>query len=106
MACGFASLNAQNVGINATGAAPDASAMLDVVSTTRGALIPRMTTAQRTAIAAPATGLFVYDTTLSAFLYWDGTAWRLMAYSGGWLLAGNTLTGTSFLVRLTGSLCV
>lgn len=100
MASGLVSLNAQNVGINATGAAPDASAMLDVVSTTRGALIPRMTTAQRTAIAAPATGLFVYDTTLNAFLYWDGTAWRLMAYSGGWLLAGNTLTGSEFLGSL------
>jgi hypothetical protein len=102
MATGLTSLNAQNVGINATGAAPDASAMLDVVSTTRGALIPRMTTAQRTAIAAPATGLFVYDTTLGAFLYWDGTVWRYMAYSGGWLLAGNTLAGTEFLGSLNG----
>lgn len=89
-------VRAQNVGINATGAAPDASAMLDVVSTTRGALIPRMTTLQRTAIAAPAVGLFVYDTNLNAFLYWDGTAWRMMAYSGGWLLNGNTLAGTEF----------
>ncbi len=90
-------VNAQNVGINATGAAPDASAMLDVVSTTRGALIPRMTTLQRTAIVAPAVGLYVYDTNLNAFLYWDGTAWRMMAYSGGWLLTGNTLAGTEFM---------
>ncbi|MCA6364984.1 MAG: hypothetical protein IM638_18280 [Bacteroidetes bacterium] len=96
-ATGLTGLYAQNVGINATGAAPDASAMLDVVSTTRGALIPRMTTAQRTAIAAPAAGLFVYDTTLGAFFYWDGTVWRFMASSGGWLLAGNTLAGTEFL---------
>jgi hypothetical protein len=97
VAIGAGRTHAQNVGINATGAAPDASAMLDVVSTTRGALIPRMTTAQRTAIATPATGLFVYDTTLGAFFYWDGTVWRYMASSGGWLLAGNTLAGTEYL---------
>jgi hypothetical protein len=38
------------MGINATGIAPDPSAMLDVRSTTKGLLIPRMTTAQRTAL--------------------------------------------------------
>ncbi len=88
---------AQNVAINGTGAVPDASAMLDVASVNTGFLTPRMTSAQRIAIAAPATGLLVYDTTLSAFLYFDGTIWRLMAYSGGWLLAGNTLAGTEFM---------
>ncbi|MDO8999539.1 MAG: hypothetical protein Q7W45_07230 [Bacteroidota bacterium] len=88
---------AQNVAINGTGAAPVASAMLDIASTNSGFLTPRMTSAQRTAIAAPATGLLVYDTTLSAFLYFDGAIWRLMAYSGGWLLAGNTLVGTEFM---------
>src|SRR4051812_47818946 len=61
-AISFQQLHAQNVAINATGAAPAASAMLDVSSTTMGSLIPRMTSAQRTAIAAPATGLEVYDT--------------------------------------------
>lgn len=93
---------AQNVAINATGAAPVASAMLDIASTTTGFLAPRMTTAQRIAIAAPATGLLVYDTTLSAFLYFDGVIWRLMAYSGGWLLAGNALTGTEFMGSTNG----
>lgn len=87
----------QNVAINSSGAAPVASAMLDIASTSSGLLIPRMTTAQRTAIASPATGLLVYDTNLNAFLYFDGTIWRYMAYSGGWLLAGNALTGTEFL---------
>jgi hypothetical protein len=91
---------AQNVAINGTGAAPVASAMLDVASVNSGFLTPRMTSAQRIAIAAPATGLLVYDTTLSAFLYFDGTIWRLMAYSGGWLLSGNTLTGTEFMGSL------
>lgn len=43
------------VGIGTT--TPNASAALDVTSTTKGLLIPRMTTAQRTAIASPAAGL-------------------------------------------------
>lgn len=89
--------NAQNVAINATGIAPVASAMLDISSTTSGLLIPRMSSAQRTAIATPATGLLVYDTTLAAFLYFDGTVWRYMAYSGGWLLAGNTVGASDFM---------
>ena len=48
--------------VNTDGAAPDASAILDVQATDKGMLAPRMTTAQRTAIASPATGLLVYDT--------------------------------------------
>jgi hypothetical protein len=90
-------LHAQNVGINATGAAPDASAMFDVVSTTRGLLIPRMTSVQRTAIATPATGLYVYDTTTNSFWFYNGTVWTEMASNTNWRLAGNTLTGTEFL---------
>lgn len=65
----------QNVGINSTGTNPDNSAMLDVQSTTKGMLIPRMTTAQRTAIGTPATGLEVYDTSTGTFWYYNGTVW-------------------------------
>lgn len=98
--------HAQNVGINSTGASPHASAMLDVVSTTSGILIPRMTAAQRTAIASPATGLLVYQTNASApipadqFWFYDGTAWRpLFSDRIGWSIWGNTGTtpGTNFL---------
>jgi hypothetical protein len=66
---------AQNIGINTTGAAPDGSAMLDVVATDKGILIPRMTTAQRTAIGSPATGLMVYDLTTTSFWQFDGSVW-------------------------------
>jgi len=60
------------VGIGTT--SPDASSMLDVQSTTKGMLIPRMDTSQRTAIASPATGLLVFDTDTQSFWFYSG-AW-------------------------------
>ena len=52
-----------------------ASSRLTVNSTTQGFLPPRMTTTQRNAIASPATGLLVYDTTLLSEFQYNGTAW-------------------------------
>jgi trimeric autotransporter adhesin len=63
------------VSINNDNAAPHASAMLDVKSTNKGMLVPRMTTAQRNNIAAPATGLFVFDSDLNRFYFFNGTNW-------------------------------
>jgi len=57
------------VGIGTT--SPAASSILDLTSTTQGMLTPRMTTAQRTAIASPADGLMVYDTDLKSFFHFD-----------------------------------
>ncbi len=54
--------SAQGVAINENGAAPDPSAMLDVQSTEKGVLVPRMSQAQRDAIPSPATGLLIYQT--------------------------------------------
>ena len=88
------------VALNTTGANPDNSAMLDVTSTTKGMLIPRMTTAQRTAIASPATGLLVYDTNLNMFHFYNGSAWTaLNTPNTAWGLAGNsgTTSGTHFI---------
>ncbi len=50
---------------------PNASSVLDITSTTKGMLTPRMTTAQRIAIATPADGLMVYDTDLKVFYYYS-----------------------------------
>lgn len=57
-------------------AAPVASAQLEVNSTTKGFLAPRMTTTQRTAITSPAEGLCVYDLTLHKLFIYDGTLWQ------------------------------
>jgi len=53
----------------------NSSAILDVQSTSMGMLIPRMTTAQRLAISAPATGLKVFDTTAGAEMFYNGIRW-------------------------------
>jgi len=71
--------NAQNLGISATGVAPDPSAGLDVNFTDRGVLIPRLTTAQRNAIPNPANSLLIYNTTTGCFEFWDGSAWRVLS---------------------------
>lgn len=66
---------AQNVGINTDGSVADKSAMLDIKSTAKGMLIPRMTKQQKDSIAAPATGLLVYQTDDSSGFYFNrGTA--------------------------------
>jgi Protein of unknown function (DUF1566) len=55
---------------------PNSSAQLDVASTTKGFLPPRMTTAQRDAITTPAEGLMIYNTTLKKPSFYNGTEWR------------------------------
>jgi hypothetical protein len=61
------------IGINTT--APNASALLQIESTTQGFLSPRMTTVQKNAIAGPIAGLIVYDTTLNKLCVFT-TAWE------------------------------
>tara|TARA_R100000278_G_scaffold103375_1_gene79793 strand:- start:151 stop:612 length:462 start_codon:yes stop_codon:yes gene_type:complete len=56
----------------------NASAIFQVNSTTQGILPPRMTTAQRTAIASPAEGLMVFDTDLKQWMGWDDTQWVII----------------------------
>jgi hypothetical protein len=69
---GFNGIIAQS-GINTT--TPDPSAILDVYSTNKGFLPPRLTTAERDAIAAPAAGLMIYNTTVNCLQWWNGTYW-------------------------------
>ena len=59
----------------ATGAIA-ASAITEIRSTTKGVLLPRMTTTQRNAIASPATGLEIYNTTTNRKEVYNGTFWQ------------------------------
>jgi hypothetical protein len=104
----------QNIGINATGAAPNASAMLDVSATNKGVLIPRVALSSTTSNApiggGIAASLLVYNTATAGsgstavypgYYYWDGSKWVALGGSGGkdWSLLGNagTTAGTNFL---------
>jgi len=69
----------QSLSINTDGAAAHASAQLDVSATDKGILVPRLTTAQRTTIASPATGLVVFDTNTANFWFFNGLAWVQIA---------------------------
>ncbi len=111
-------LAAQNVAVNADGAVPAASALLDVDATAlpaaakKGVLVPRIAlTATNVAapVVAPATSLLVYNTAtagvapvnvIPGYYYWNGAAWVRFATTGdGWLLTGNagTVAGTNFI---------
>ena len=97
----FACLS-QSVGIGTS--SPATSAQLEVSSTNKGILLPRMTTIARLAINNPAKGLLVYDSTVMQFQYYDGAIWRsLWPDNSGWKigadvpdLVGNPPFGTTF----------
>ena len=68
-----------NIGINNDASSPDLSAMLDVKSTTKCLLIPGMTSAQKSAISSPASGLLIYQTDATpGFYYFSVTAWIML----------------------------
>lgn len=102
--------NAQSVGINSDGSTPNASAMLDVKSSTKGFLVPRLTAAQKTAISSPATGLMIYQTDASAgFYYYNGSSWAAitnLAYGCFYNIATSAKktidNGASFLLSNNG----
>lgn len=63
------------VGINADNSDPDNSAMLDVKSTSKGFLPPRMTTTDRDAITQPVAGLTIYNTSKNCNETYNGSSW-------------------------------
>lgn len=105
--------HSQAISINSTGNAADAQSILDVSSTSKGVLLPRMSTAQRLAVAptnGSDKGMLVYDTNTESFWYWDGTAntWREVPNTSNTgditsVTAGDGLTGggTTGAVTLT-----
>src|ERR1043165_5839583 len=82
-------------------AAPNASSLLDVTSTTKGVLVPRMTKTQRDAIATPATGLLIYQTNSTpGFYYFNGSAWTAISTKGANTSLSNLATTTAVNVDL------
>ncbi len=93
----------QNVGINATGAAPDVSSMLDVSAANKGILIPRVALTATTDVAtitSPATSLLIYNTATAGvspnnvtpgFYFFNGVQWIKFQASNtiDWNLSGN-----------------
>ena len=72
---------------------PNASSILDMVSTSKGILLPRMTKTQRDAITSPATGLMIYQTNNTpGFYYYSGSSWKAITPKTGWSLTGNAAT--------------
>ncbi|MGB3077958.1 MAG: tail fiber domain-containing protein [Saprospiraceae bacterium] len=71
----FTSRISGQVSISTSGAPPHPSTIYEVKSTTRGLLIPRMTSFQRISINNPAAGLMVYDIPLKTYYYNSGTSW-------------------------------
>jgi fibronectin-binding autotransporter adhesin len=65
--------NGASVGIGT--ASPNATAALDITSTTQGFLPPRMTTAQRGSISSPVAGLMIYNTDINCLQFYNGTIW-------------------------------
>ncbi|HLF62768.1 MAG TPA: hypothetical protein VI603_03410 [Saprospiraceae bacterium] len=91
------SLHAQSIAINESGDPPNAKSILDISSTTKGLLIPRMTSVERLmmGVAIPDKGMLVYDIDLKSFMFFDGSMWQSMGGSGGggndtlWYLSGD-----------------
>lgn len=89
-----ASSQTSNVGIGTS--SPNESAILDINSTTSGVLIPRMTTAQRTAIASPANGLLVYDTDTKSSWFRETTVWVELSPAVGLKSINGSSTFTTY----------
>lgn len=99
--------SAQSLSVNTDGSTAHASALLDVKSTSKGVLVPRMSKTERNAIASPATGLMVFQNAPDSvgFYYYDGTSWLWLATassSAGWLTTGNN--GTDSAINFLGTL--
>ena len=91
-----------NVGIGTIN--PDVSAILHLESTTKGFVAPRMTTAQRLAIASPTNGLMVFDTNVGCYFFYNSisTSWQNLCSSAAtnngincWDLNGNSVNDPS-----------
>lgn len=73
---------------------PYSASILDIRSTNKGVLMPRMTTANRDAIGSPQAGLLVYNTSTNQFNYHNGSSWQAASFGNQWGVTGNILYHT------------
>jgi len=93
--------NGSSIGIGTI--LPNASAALEVNSTTKGFLLPTMTQNQRNAIATPATGLLIYQSdNTPGFYYYNGAAWTAIAGAAGGGAAGYSSTANTLIYTTDG----
>lgn len=102
----------QNVGISESLITPHASAILEIRSTNKGLLIPRIALTQTTMsspIISPEVSLLVYNTSnvndvTPGYYYWNGTRWVRLLNDGNvdaaWSLSGNIISGSEFIGTL------
>lgn len=92
--------NAQ-MGVNSTGAQPNAAAMLDVRSSDKGFLMPRMTTTQRDAMPAITDGLMIYNTSIAEIQVYRGfLGWQTASRMGvPFNVSGSTALGGSGIIE-------
>ena len=93
-----ASSTAQTVGISGSAITPNANSILELRSTDKGVLLPRMSTVERDAyttsasLAAADKGMTLFNTTTDTYEYWNGTAWVAMGtagdYDDDWTVVG------------------
>ncbi len=93
----FPAAKAQSFAVNTDGSAANNSAILDVKSTLKGMLIPRMSKTERKTIPAPANGLLVYQNApdSTGFYFFDGSVWNWLSNpnpTNAWNINGNTGT--------------
>ncbi|MBK7566888.1 MAG: tail fiber domain-containing protein [Bacteroidetes bacterium] len=80
---------------------PNSSSLLDITSTTKGVLVPRMTKAQRDAIVSPATGLLIYQTNANpGFFYFNGSQWSAISTQDANRNLSNLTSPTTISVNL------
>ena len=106
-----ATLNAQSVAINTDGTTANASSLLEVKSTTKGMLIPRMTKSEKSLIGSPATGLLIFQNSPDSigFHFYNGSAWVWLGDASNtdslsWKTTGNNnLRSSNFIGTLNDS---
>ncbi len=93
------------VAINTDGSPPDPSAFIDVKSTTKGLLPPRMTNAQIIGISSPVAGSMVYNTSLNSICLFNGTAWDMWETRDGQSCGSVVYGGKTYNTVIIGMQC-